>query len=114
MLIDGMNDVVRKARQIMVGSFCPPLDDTFGLEVRGSLMTLLEWSPMMHSSFLQKDFIWVRLWGVPLHVWNVSVFKKIINSFGEYCDEDHELLSGPNASFIRVKINRFLGIQCPR
>ncbi|KAL4182802.1 hypothetical protein AMTRI_Chr11g94940 [Amborella trichopoda] len=71
--------------------------------------------PLMQSSFMKMDLIWVRLWGIPLHIWSEFVFKDIVNSFGEYCDVDRKLLGGgPNASFVRVKINRFLGVLCPR
>ncbi|KAL4182278.1 hypothetical protein AMTRI_Chr12g275170 [Amborella trichopoda] len=70
--------------------------------VRGPLMTLLEWSPSMQSSVVKRDLIWVHLWG------------DIVNLFGEYYDVDRKLLDGLNASFVRVKINRFLGVPCPR
>ncbi|KAL4181100.1 hypothetical protein AMTRI_Chr12g269500 [Amborella trichopoda] len=155
-LLGGLNELDRKARQILVRSFCPLLDDTFGLNdwakrgwglsyllevfslgkgraafglrsdhdvarawkerfyrVQGSLTTLLEWSPSMHSSFVKRDLTWVHLWGVPLHVWNELVFKEIVNSFGEYCAVDLKLLGGP-MSFVRVQISRFLGVPCPR
>ncbi|KAL4204763.1 hypothetical protein AMTRI_Chr01g133700 [Amborella trichopoda] len=118
-LLGGLNELDRKVRQILVGSFCPLLDDTFVLSlgkgraafvlhsvqdvawackesfyrVRGSLMTLLEW----------KGLTWVCLWGVPVHIWSESVFKEIVNSFGEYRAVD-----------LKVQISRFLGVPCPR
>ncbi|KAL4194351.1 hypothetical protein AMTRI_Chr05g68180 [Amborella trichopoda] len=71
-------------------------------------------SPMAHPSFIQKAPSWVCLWGVPLHVWDIDVFKKIVSSFGEFCGIDSKMLKGSNVAIVRVKINRFVGIPCPR
>ncbi|KAL4181009.1 hypothetical protein AMTRI_Chr12g268980 [Amborella trichopoda] len=83
-------------------------------KVRDPLMTLLEWSPSTRSSFVKRDLTWFCLWGVLLHVWNESVFKEIVNSFGEYRVVDLKLLGGSNASFVRVQISHFLGVPCSR
>ncbi|KAL4204982.1 hypothetical protein AMTRI_Chr01g134910 [Amborella trichopoda] len=117
-----------RARRIVVGSFCPPLEDYFGLNdwtkqgwnlpyvpeerfyrVRGSLMTLMVWSPTMHPPFAKKELFWVLFWGIPLHVWDVSVLKGIANAFGEFCAANRNILEGPYARSLEYKFIILLG-----
>ncbi|KAL4178714.1 hypothetical protein AMTRI_Chr13g116480 [Amborella trichopoda] len=129
--LGGLNELDRKAQQILVGSFCSPLDATFSLnnwakrgwgllylpEVfslgKGRAAFVLLLRPRcgsgMKGKILQSSRF-IHLWGVPLHVWNEYVFKKIVNPFGEYRVVDIKLLVGPNVSFVRVQISRFLGV----
>lgn len=47
---------------------------------------------------------WVRIRGVPLHIWRESVFKKLEDCLGRTIEVDKSIISQANMQFGRVKI----------
>ncbi|MCI37945.1 DUF4283 domain protein, partial [Trifolium medium] len=51
----------------------------------GLLDEIKPWSP---NQVFSRRRMWVRMYGVPLHVWGVSTFQKIANRCGEFIATD--------------------------
>jgi hypothetical protein len=45
------------------------------------------------------------VWGIPIHVWDEHLFKKIGNVFGDFVDFDEETIARKRFDFARVKIS---------
>ncbi|PNY16690.1 hypothetical protein L195_g013415 [Trifolium pratense] len=60
------------------------------------------WSP---SSFVDKRKTWVKVYGIPLHVWGESLFKAIGNKYGEFIDFDNNTASRAKLDVARIKIS---------
>lgn len=54
-------------------------------EMVGVPIVLRKWSPIFDAA-QEKDPIWVKLSGLPIHLWNLSFFKRLGNHLGEYVD----------------------------
>ncbi|WJX34252.1 hypothetical protein P8452_22381 [Trifolium repens] len=67
----------------------------------GFLKDVKPWSPLMVSS---KREIWVRLYGVPLQLWNESVFRSILKPCGEVLGLDDDTKGRSRFDVARVKI----------
>ncbi|KAL4204888.1 hypothetical protein AMTRI_Chr01g111950 [Amborella trichopoda] len=119
-----------KARKNIVGSFCPPLIDTFGLDDWAQRGWGLSNSPDVFSLgksrvafVLRSNEEVARAWKVcfyrlrgslmTLLEWNPSMFD-VVSSFGVLRAVDNKLLRGPFVSFVRVQIFRLVKVPCPR
>ncbi|MCI33429.1 DUF4283 domain protein, partial [Trifolium medium] len=48
-----------------------------------------EVSPWLPSSFVDRRETWVKVYGIPLHVWGENLFKVIGRKYGEFLDFDN-------------------------
>ncbi|MCH92168.1 DUF4283 domain protein, partial [Trifolium medium] len=60
------------------------------------------WSP---SSFADRRETWVKVYGIPLHVWGESLFKAIGKKYGEFIDFDNNTASRAKLDVARIKIS---------
>jgi hypothetical protein len=62
------------------------------------------WSP---SLFADRRDVWVKVFGIPLHVWGENLFKCIGNRYGEFLDFDDKTASRSKLDVARLKISTF-------
>ncbi|GAU17929.1 hypothetical protein TSUD_330530 [Trifolium subterraneum] len=62
-------------------------------------------SPWRPSSFVDRRDIWVRVYGIPLHVWGENLFKVIGGKYGEFLDFDNCTASRAKLDIARIKIS---------
>ncbi|GAU23742.1 hypothetical protein TSUD_128460 [Trifolium subterraneum] len=67
----------------------------------GLLEDFRPWSPLMVTS---KREVWVRIYGVPLQLWNEQVFRTILKPGGEVVGLDEETRSRSRFDIARVKL----------
>ncbi|MCH79581.1 hypothetical protein A2U01_0000333 [Trifolium medium] len=60
------------------------------------------WTPVV---FNDRREVWVKVLGVPLHVWGESFFKKVGARFGEFLDFDEATASRARLDVARIKIS---------
>ncbi|MCH79400.1 DUF4283 domain protein, partial [Trifolium medium] len=60
------------------------------------------WSP---SNFVDRRVTWVKVFGIPLHVWGESLFKAIGGKYGEFFDFDESTTSRAKLDVARIKIS---------
>ncbi|MCH81454.1 RNA recognition motif, partial [Trifolium medium] len=60
------------------------------------------WSP---SSFMDRRIAWVKVYGIPLHVWGENLFKAIGRKYGEFLDFDENTASRAKLDVARIKIS---------
>ncbi|KEH40713.1 DUF4283 domain protein [Medicago truncatula] len=56
---------------------------------RGLFKSVKRWAPNLVS---KQRLIWIRCFGLPLHVWDEKTFKKMGALFGEFVDFDEETI----------------------
>ncbi|WJX77735.1 hypothetical protein P8452_61014 [Trifolium repens] len=59
------------------------------------------WSP---SSFASSREVWVKVYGIPLHVWGENLFKAIGSRYGEFIDFDNNTASRAKLDVARIKM----------
>ncbi|MCI17448.1 DUF4283 domain protein, partial [Trifolium medium] len=59
------------------------------------------WSP---SKFADRRELWVKVYGIPLHVWGGSLFKAIGEKYGEFLDFDENTASRSKLNVAKLKI----------
>ncbi|MCH84690.1 RNA recognition motif, partial [Trifolium medium] len=59
------------------------------------------WSP---ASFVDRRVTWVKVYGIPLHVWGENLFKAIGGKYGEFLDFDYDMASRAKLDVARIKI----------
>jgi hypothetical protein len=62
---------------------------------------VLPWSP---SCFVDKRDTWVKVYGIPLHVWGQNLFKAIGGKYGEFLDFDNTTASRAKLDIACLKI----------
>jgi hypothetical protein len=67
----------------------------------GMLVDILPWAPTMVSS---KREVWVRLHGVPLHLWGESVFRRLTQHWGDFIGVDEDTRCRNRFDMARVKL----------
>ncbi|WJX49457.1 hypothetical protein P8452_35891 [Trifolium repens] len=60
------------------------------------------WSP---SCFADRRDTWVKVYGIPLHVWGENLFKVIGGKYGEFVDFDNNTASRAKLDITRLKIS---------
>ncbi|MCH79405.1 DUF4283 domain protein [Trifolium medium] len=60
------------------------------------------WSPNLVND---KREVWVKVFGIPLHVWGDSLFKVLGARFGEFVDYDEETASRTRLDVARLKFS---------
>ncbi|MCH91957.1 RNA recognition motif, partial [Trifolium medium] len=60
------------------------------------------WSP---SSYVNRRDTWVKVFGIPLHVWGENLFKKIGGHYGEFLDFDQPTASRSKLDVARIKLS---------
>jgi len=60
------------------------------------------WVP---QKFPFRRHVWVKVWGIPIHVWDEHLFKKIGNLFGDFVDFDEETIARKRLDFSRIKVS---------
>jgi hypothetical protein len=68
----------------------------------GLMEDLQPWSPLMVTT---KRELWVRIYGVPLQLWNDRVFSSILKPCGEVIGLDEETRGRARFEVARVKIS---------
>jgi hypothetical protein len=58
------------------------------------------WSP---NCFADRRVIWVKVLGIPLHVWGENLFKVIGGKYGEFLDFDESTASRQKLDVARIK-----------
>ncbi|KAK2423264.1 zinc finger CCCH domain-containing protein [Trifolium repens] len=62
------------------------------------------WSP---SLFADRRDVWVKVFGIPLHVWGEILFKCIGKRYGDFLDFDDKTASRSKLDVARLKISTF-------
>ncbi|GAU18663.1 hypothetical protein TSUD_124960 [Trifolium subterraneum] len=64
-----------------------------------------EVNPWLPSSFVDRRDLWVKVYGIPLHVWSENLFKVIRGKYGEFLDYDDCTASRAKLDIARIKIS---------
>lgn len=72
-------------------------------EMVGVPIVLHKWSPIFYDAWekVEKEPIWVKLSGLPIHLWTPKFFKLLGNHLGEYVD-----------AYFSFKITREMDVAC--
>ena len=72
------------------------------------------WSVHSSSVFtLRDEGMWIRLEGIPHHLWNVNLFHKMVNDFAELLEVDLGIKEAKYQGYTRVKIALHMGKTLP-
>ena len=85
---------------------------------RASLVSLpTSFAPwFVHSSSvftLRDEGMWIRLEGIPHHLWNVNLFHKMVNDFTELLEVDLGIEQAKFQGYAKIKIALHLGKSLP-
>ncbi|MCI34245.1 hypothetical protein A2U01_0055463, partial [Trifolium medium] len=64
------------------------------------------WSP---GCYTDRRETWVKIYGIPLHVWGENLFKAIGRKFGEFIDFDNNTASRAKLDVAKIKISTSFG-----
>jgi hypothetical protein len=67
---------------------------------------VIPWSP---SCFADRRDTWVKIYGIPLHVWGENLFKMIGRKYGEFLDFDNNTASRAKLDVACIKISTAFG-----
>jgi len=51
-----------------------------------------------------RRIVWIKIFGLPIHVWEEEAFKQIGSQFGDFLDFDEDTISLKRLDVTRVKI----------
>ena len=57
--------------------------------------------------------MWIRLEGIPHHLWNVNLFYKMVNDFAELLEVDLGIEQAKFQGYARVKVALHMGKSLP-
>jgi hypothetical protein len=63
---------------------------------------VVRWSPQLVAD---SRIVWVKVFGIPLHVWDEDLFKKLGSVFGVFVDFDEDTISRKRLDFARIQIS---------
>ena len=69
---------------------------------RGMFSSVKRWSP---KSVLKQRKVWLRVLGLPLHVWEEKCFKQLGDLFVDFVDFDEETISLSRLDVARICVN---------
>jgi hypothetical protein len=72
----------------------------------GLISAIKPWSPNQVAS---KKELWVNIYGVPLHAWSESTFRRIVSRCGEFLAMDDYARNRSRFDVARVKVEVLLG-----
>lgn len=68
---------------------------------RGIFLSVKKWSPQCVAG---KRRLWLKVFGIPLHVWDEELFKAIGNFFSEFLDFDEDIIGRRRLDFARINV----------
>lgn len=68
---------------------------------RGMFLSVKKWSPQCVAG---KRRLWLKVFGIPLHVWDEELFKAIGNFFCEFLDFDEDTIGRRRLDFARINV----------
>jgi hypothetical protein len=60
------------------------------------------WSPQLVA---ESRVVWLNVHGIPLHVWDEPIFKKIGDMFGKFIDFDEENIGRSRLDVARIRVS---------
>ena len=78
---------------------------SFGSSLVSLPASFMSWSPHSTSVFtLRDEDFWIRLEGIPLHLWNVDNFHRMLGDLADFLEVDMSLENVKHLGFARFRI----------